>query len=123
MASFPINGRSFYLARAALDPPTSLCKKLFTAIDEWHDRLAEKELSLNDNNPIQPTIAANAFVLMMEPHPCEHILQQSTFSDPAYLSFKGICSKLKLRNTILPTHSSGTRSCSHTPPTLCANAL
>ncbi|SAM02838.1 hypothetical protein [Absidia glauca] len=34
MAGFPINGRSFYLARAVLNPPTSLCKKLFPAIGE-----------------------------------------------------------------------------------------
>jgi hypothetical protein len=46
MAGFPANGRSFYLARAVLDPPTSLCKKLFPAIDERHNRLAAKELSL-----------------------------------------------------------------------------
>ncbi|SAL94949.1 hypothetical protein [Absidia glauca] len=32
MAGFPTYGRSFYLARAALNPPTSLCKKLFPAI-------------------------------------------------------------------------------------------
>jgi hypothetical protein len=37
MAGFPTNVRSFYLAHAALDPPTSLCKRLFLAIDEWHD--------------------------------------------------------------------------------------
>jgi hypothetical protein len=30
------------------------------AIDEWHDRLAAKELS--PGNPIQPTVAGNAFV-------------------------------------------------------------
>ncbi|SAM07115.1 hypothetical protein [Absidia glauca] len=29
MAGFPTYGRFFYLARAALNPPTSLCKKLF----------------------------------------------------------------------------------------------
>ncbi|SAM04919.1 hypothetical protein [Absidia glauca] len=51
MASFPTNGRSFYLARAALDPPTSLCKKLFPAVREWHDRLAAKELS-HDNTSL-----------------------------------------------------------------------
>ncbi|SAM03518.1 hypothetical protein [Absidia glauca] len=34
MAGFPIYGRFFYLARAALNPPTSLCKKLFPAIGE-----------------------------------------------------------------------------------------
>ncbi|SAL98429.1 hypothetical protein [Absidia glauca] len=33
MAGFPTTyGRFFYLARAALNPPTSLCKKLFPAI-------------------------------------------------------------------------------------------
>jgi hypothetical protein len=62
MVGFPTNGRSFYLARAALDPPTSLCKELFSAIDEWHDRMAVKKLSSGNNNPIQPSIAANAFV-------------------------------------------------------------
>ncbi|SAM07205.1 hypothetical protein [Absidia glauca] len=34
MAGFPTYGRLFYLARAALNPPTSLCKKLFPAIGE-----------------------------------------------------------------------------------------
>ncbi|SAM08894.1 hypothetical protein [Absidia glauca] len=34
MADIPTYGRFFYLARAALDPPTSLCKKLFPAIGE-----------------------------------------------------------------------------------------
>ncbi|SAM00031.1 hypothetical protein [Absidia glauca] len=32
MAGFPTYGRFFYLARAALSPPTSLCKRLFPAI-------------------------------------------------------------------------------------------
>ncbi|SAM07295.1 hypothetical protein [Absidia glauca] len=92
-----------YLARTALDPPTSLCKKLFPAIDEWHDRLVAKELSPDNNDPIQPTVAENAFVqvimmfrktfiqdsaLMMELHPCYPVWQPSIFSDPAYLSFK-----------------------------------
>ncbi|SAL99597.1 hypothetical protein [Absidia glauca] len=34
MAGFPTYGRFFYLARTALHPPTSLCKKLFPAIGE-----------------------------------------------------------------------------------------
>ncbi|SAL98652.1 hypothetical protein [Absidia glauca] len=34
MAGFPLYGRFFYLARAALNPPTSLSKKLFPAISE-----------------------------------------------------------------------------------------
>jgi hypothetical protein len=42
MESFPVNGGSFYLARAALDQPTSLCKKLFPAINEWNGRLTAK---------------------------------------------------------------------------------
>ncbi|SAM03208.1 hypothetical protein [Absidia glauca] len=111
MTGFPTYGRSFYLARATLSPPTSLCKKLIPAIDEWHDRLAAKELS--PGNPIQPTVTENAFVQvimvfrmtfiqdsvpMIELRPCYPIWQHSIFSDPAYLSFK--------RNTILPTHSS-----------------
>jgi hypothetical protein len=101
MAGFLTYGRFFYLARAALNPPTSLFKTLFPAIGEWHDRLAAKELS--PGNPIPPTVAENAFVqvimmfrktfiqdsvLMMELHPCHPIWQHSIFSDPAYLSFK-----------------------------------
>ncbi|SAM07201.1 hypothetical protein [Absidia glauca] len=62
MADFLTNGRFFYLARAALDPPTSLCKKLLSAIDEWHDSLPAKELRSDNNDPIQPIVAANEFV-------------------------------------------------------------
>ncbi|SAL97603.1 hypothetical protein [Absidia glauca] len=95
------SGRFFYIARATLNPPTSLRKKLFPAIGEWHDRLVAKEPSPGD--PIQPTVAENAFVqvimmfrktfiqdsvLMMELHPCYLIWRHSIFSDPAYLSFK-----------------------------------
>ncbi|SAM08521.1 hypothetical protein [Absidia glauca] len=62
-------------------------------------RMAE----LSPGDPIQPTVAENAFVqvimvfwkifiqdsvLMMELHPCYPIWQHSIFSDPAYLSFK-----------------------------------
>jgi hypothetical protein len=52
-----INGRPFYLARAVLDPPTNLCKKLFSASDECHDQLVVKEFSPDNNNPIQRTIS------------------------------------------------------------------
>jgi hypothetical protein len=94
MAGFHISDWSFYLARAALDPPTSLCKKLFRAIDEWHDRLAAKEPSPENNNPIQTTVAINTFVqvilmlrktllqdsvLIMDLLPCRPIWQQSIF--------------------------------------------
>ncbi|SAM01700.1 hypothetical protein [Absidia glauca] len=34
MVGFPTYGRFFYLARAALNPPTSLCKKFFPSIGE-----------------------------------------------------------------------------------------
>ncbi|SAM03078.1 hypothetical protein [Absidia glauca] len=34
MAGYPTYGRFFYVARAALNPPTSLCKRLFPAIGE-----------------------------------------------------------------------------------------
>ncbi|SAL97181.1 hypothetical protein [Absidia glauca] len=102
-AGFPTNDRSFHLAHAALDPPTSLCKKLFPVIDKWHDRLAAKKRSPNNNDSIQPTVAAIAFVqvimmfrktfiqdsvLMMELHPCHLIWQHSIFSEPAYLAVK-----------------------------------
>ncbi|SAL95216.1 hypothetical protein [Absidia glauca] len=102
MSGFPTNGRSFYFSHAALDPPTSLCKTLFPAIDEWHDRLAAKEHRLDNNNYIQPIVAVNAFVqvimmigetytrlgVMMELRPCHPIWQHSFFSDSAYFSFK-----------------------------------
>jgi hypothetical protein len=42
MADFHINRRFFYHTRAAFDTPTSLCKKSFSAIDEWHERMAVK---------------------------------------------------------------------------------
>jgi hypothetical protein len=51
---FPTKGRSFHLARATLNPPVSLCKKLFPAIDECHDRLASKEP--NPDNPVQSNL-------------------------------------------------------------------
>jgi hypothetical protein len=88
MVGFPTNGRPFYPARAALDPPTGLCRKLFSAIDEGHDRLTAKEPSPDNNNSIQSIVAANAFlqvimvlrktftqdsVLMMELRPCYHL--------------------------------------------------
>jgi hypothetical protein len=60
MIGFPTYGRFFYIARTALNAPTSLCKKLFLSIAEWHDRLAAKELS--PDNPIQSIVAENAFV-------------------------------------------------------------
>jgi hypothetical protein len=52
----------FILLVPTLDTPTSFCKKLFPMIDEWHDRRAAKKLSPDNNDPIQPNIAANAFV-------------------------------------------------------------
>ncbi|SAM07878.1 hypothetical protein [Absidia glauca] len=101
MAGFPTYGRFFYFARAALNPPTSLCEKLIPAIGERQDRLVAKEL--NPGDPIQPTVAENAFVqvimmfgktfiqdsvLMMDFHPCYPVWPHSIFSDPAYLPFK-----------------------------------
>jgi hypothetical protein len=66
-------------------------------------QLAAKELSPDNNDPIQPTVAANAFVQvimmlrrtfiqgavsMIELHPCHPVWQHSIFSDPAYLPSK-----------------------------------
>ncbi|SAL97365.1 hypothetical protein [Absidia glauca] len=105
MAGFPTYGRFFYLARVALSPPTSLCKKL-------------------PGDPIQLTVAENAFVqvimmfrktfiqdsvFMMELHPCYPIWQHSIFSAPAYLSFKTVMLQIEAQEhdpAILPTHSS-----------------
>ncbi|SAM01879.1 hypothetical protein [Absidia glauca] len=50
----------FYLARAAINPPTSLCKKLFPAIGEWHDRLAAVRTQYWRS--YSPTVAENSFV-------------------------------------------------------------
>ncbi|SAL98643.1 hypothetical protein [Absidia glauca] len=47
------------LVRSMAGFPT-LCKELFSAIGELHDRLVAKELSPGDS--IQPTVAGNAFV-------------------------------------------------------------
>ncbi|SAM01336.1 hypothetical protein [Absidia glauca] len=83
--------------------PSARMAGIVWAIDEWHDRLAGKELSPDNNDPSQLTVAANAFVqvimmlrktfiqgslLTMELHPCHPIWQRSIFSDPAYLSSK-----------------------------------
>ncbi|SAM03534.1 hypothetical protein [Absidia glauca] len=87
-SGFETPTRASILLSCTCRPPTSLCKKLFPAIGKWHDRLPAKELSPDD--PIQPTVAENAFVqvIMMELHPCYPIWQHLIFSDPAYLSFK-----------------------------------
>ncbi|SAL96985.1 hypothetical protein [Absidia glauca] len=80
VTGFPTNGRFFYLACAALDPPTSLYKKLFLAIDEWHDRLAAKELGPDNNDPGQATVNANAFgsapIKAQEHDPAHPLVQQ-----------------------------------------------
>jgi hypothetical protein len=95
--------RSFYLARASLDPPVSLCKKLFPEVDGWNDRLLTKADNPNNGDPIQSTVAASAFlqvmlvlrktflqdsVYMMELFPDHPIWQHSIFSDASYLVFK-----------------------------------
>ncbi|SAM04131.1 hypothetical protein [Absidia glauca] len=92
-------------------PSIRLCMKLFPAIGEWHDRLAAKELTPDNNVPIQPTVAANAFVqvimmirktfiqdlvLMMELHLRRRIWRHSIFSDPAYFFFKRQVSTIAL---------------------------
>jgi hypothetical protein len=65
MTGFLTNGRFFYIPHASLDPPTSLCKKVFLAIEEWHDRLAAKELIPDISNPIQRIVTANVFVQLI----------------------------------------------------------
>jgi hypothetical protein len=64
-----------------------------------------KELRPDNNDPIQPTVAENAFVqvimmfrkifiqdsvVMMELHPCYPIWQHSIFSDPAFVVFQKV---------------------------------
>ncbi|SAL99398.1 hypothetical protein [Absidia glauca] len=60
MAGFPTNGRSFYFARAAL---THLPASARSCSRRSTNGMTDKEL--DNNNPIQPTVAANAFVQMI----------------------------------------------------------
>ncbi|SAM00933.1 hypothetical protein [Absidia glauca] len=96
MAGSPTNGRSFYLARSALNLPTSPCKKSFPAIDEWQNRLVAKELSPDNNDPIQPTVAANAFVQAI-------MMPRKTFSNPD-LSTRTIFSPVLIFAPSSPRH-------------------
>jgi hypothetical protein len=103
MAGFSTNTRSFYLARAAIDPPAALCKKVFPKADEWHDRLAAHQQNPDNGDPIESTVAVDAFlkvimvlrktflqdsVFMMRSQPNHPIWNHSLFSDPCYLEFK-----------------------------------
>jgi hypothetical protein len=103
MAGFSTNARSFYLARAALDPPAALCKKVFPKADEWYDRLAANQRNPDNGDPIESTVAVDAFlktimvlrktflqdsVFMMRSQPNHPIWNHSLFSDPCYLEFK-----------------------------------
>jgi hypothetical protein len=57
MADFPTNGRPFYLAHAGLihlpDSAKSCCPRSTNSMTDTE---------FDNNNPIQPTVAANAFV-------------------------------------------------------------
>ncbi|SAM03382.1 hypothetical protein [Absidia glauca] len=83
-----------------------------------HLPASARKLSPDNNNPIQPTSAANEFVqvvmmlrktsiqdsvLMMELHPCHPIWQHSIFSDPAYLPFKRQANTIALESNSMLT--------------------
>ncbi|KAG2192821.1 hypothetical protein INT47_005861 [Mucor saturninus] len=51
----------FYLPRAGVDPPESLCKMIFPDLDVWHDRLTAKQANPNNNDEMEVTVAAKAF--------------------------------------------------------------
>ncbi|SAL98378.1 hypothetical protein [Absidia glauca] len=92
MAGFPTYDLFYYLARASLNPPISLCKKLFPAIGEWHDRLAAKELSPGD--PIQPTVAENAFIQVIMMFRKTFIQDSVLMMEPTAIAFGDIQSSL-----------------------------
>jgi hypothetical protein len=91
----------FLLTVPALTHPPASAKssrRSTNGMTDWREKP-----SPNNNNPIQTSAAANAFVqvimmlrktfiqhpvLMMELRPCRPIWQHSSFSDPAYLSFE-----------------------------------
>ncbi|SAM09828.1 hypothetical protein [Absidia glauca] len=112
MAGFSTNARSFYLARAALDPPAALCKKVFPKADEWYDRLAAHQRNPDNGDPIESTVAVDAFlktimvlrktflqdsVFMMRSQPNHPIWNHSLFSDPCYLEFKRALEQIEVQ--------------------------
>jgi hypothetical protein len=103
MAGFPNTNRSFYLARATVDPPPTLCAQIFPEADMWNDRLMAKYQNPDNDDPIEATVAAGIFVdlmimlrksflqdsvFMMQIQPAHPIWQHAIFSDPTYLEFK-----------------------------------
>jgi hypothetical protein len=52
-------------ARAALDPPAALCKKVFPKADEWYDRLAAHQRNPDNGDPIESTVAVDTFLKTM----------------------------------------------------------
>ncbi|KAG2191915.1 hypothetical protein INT47_003351 [Mucor saturninus] len=85
----------FYLPRASVDPPESLCKMIFPDLDVWHDRLTAKQANPNNNDEMEVTVAAKAFfellfmlrktiiqdaVFMIEKFPTHPLWQNSLFS-------------------------------------------
>ncbi|KAG2213362.1 hypothetical protein INT47_009035 [Mucor saturninus] len=45
--------RQFYLPKASVDPPESLCKMIFPDLDLWHDRLTAKQADPNNNDKME----------------------------------------------------------------------
>ncbi|SAM04561.1 hypothetical protein [Absidia glauca] len=88
LEGFPTNCRSFYLARAALDSPTSLCKSYSRrSTNDMTDWRPKNSTRCSRWNPTPAIPIGNI----------QSSLIQSTCRS------KGICCKLKLRNTILPS--------------------
>ncbi|KAG2213421.1 hypothetical protein INT47_009095 [Mucor saturninus] len=95
--------RQFYLPRASVDPPESLCKMIFPDLHLWHDRLTAKQVDPNNNNEMEVTVAAKAFfellfmlrktiiqdaVFMMEKFPNHPLWQNSLFSHDLFTDYR-----------------------------------
>ncbi|KAG2199391.1 hypothetical protein INT47_001573 [Mucor saturninus] len=95
MAGFTVQQGQFYLPRASVDPPESLCKMIFPDLDIWYDRLTAKQANPNNGDEMEVTVAAKAFfepmfmlrktiiqdaVFMIEKFPTHPLWQNSLFS-------------------------------------------
>ncbi|KAG2217651.1 hypothetical protein INT45_000781 [Circinella minor] len=95
MASFDPNGKTFYLPRASVSPPSSLQRKVFPWVEEWQTKI--------DQGQGDQSVAADGFlkmlqilkvtflqdsVMMIKRHPRLSIWSAPLFNDPEYLAYK-----------------------------------
>ncbi|SAL98482.1 hypothetical protein [Absidia glauca] len=114
MAVFPAYGRFFYLARAALNPPTSLCTKLTQSWRSYSTYRRWKCICTGDHDvqeDFYTRLGAHDGPPPLLLYPIWH---HSIFSDPAYLSFK---------RDMLQIEAQEHDPAPHTPPTMCVYAL